>query len=195
MSGHSPHEQRVTAITAGTAVTVITGWPFATITAITASAPSPSVWAASVWATPRGCPKSSRSSILDHDETTTRPHTSAVGADTVDAEPAPPSRQLDLRRRHGEANQVPSQGFQRHNRHRKDVTHSLAGHRPCDDQTPGSPVVRPGARLPHGRREVLVELRCKAGNRRPRASALRSQPLSHLAPISVPAPSGLSRRN
>ncbi len=66
----------------------------------------------------------------------------------------------DLRRRHCEANQVPRQCFQHHHskRHRHDVTHSLAGHRPCVDQAPCSPIVSPGARLLDGRREMPIEL-------------------------------------
>ncbi len=71
--------------------------------------------------------------------------------------------QLDLRARDCEANHIPCQGLERVQRHGQDIVHRLARHRPCDDQPPRPPIVRPRARLPARRREVLVEGRRQRG--------------------------------
>ena len=93
--------------------------------------------------------------------------------------------QLDLRGRHGKTNQVPCQCLQRLRRHRQNRAQRLTGHPPCDDQAPGSPVVRPCARLPDGWREMPIELGRQGGDRRPSAASRRPQPPSCRAPVAI----------
>jgi hypothetical protein len=97
---------------------------------------------------PRGGPESSRASW-----TTTRTGflcTSAARADIVDSGLAPPSRRARPAMSAQQSKPNPTSALSTSQARSAGRHHSLASHLLRDDQTPRSPVVRLGARLPAG---------------------------------------------